>query len=72
MNKTITITISGECASGKTTLAQFIAHVLRDVGFGVHVDDVDLNNNPPGNFQERLKAVSTSLVDIKTIQTRGK
>jgi uridine kinase len=69
----ITITISGHAASGKTTIAQLVADILREAGFGVHVDDFDLNvqSNPP-HFDERLAALveRDTLIDVVTVQTQ--
>lgn len=67
----ITITISGSAASGKTTIAQLVADFLREAGFGVHVDDLDLNANPnPPHFDERLVALvaKDTLMDVVTVQ----
>lgn len=75
-DKQITITISGPCGSGKTTLAQALYEFLRYEGFSnVSVDDYDLTHTPSLWDREvqpaRMEAVSPNRVDIVTVQTQN-
>lgn len=70
--KKIEITISGYTGSGKSTLAAYISKSLRNAGFQVSVDDIDLNfSEDPIDFcsEERVTAIKSSTdVSIATHQ----
>lgn len=75
----ITIEIEGDCAEGKTTITKLLAHALREAGFGVNINDVDISVPEPAPTLEeqwlqmqRVAALVSKdlLIDIETVQTR--
>jgi Ni2+-binding GTPase involved in maturation of urease and hydrogenase len=75
MTKQLSITISGPCASGKTTLAIAFRDFLRERGFtNVIVNDVDLELGTvhvTTHMQEvRMNAIKDRLHIIRTVQTQ--
>ena len=72
------IIIEGDCAEGKTTLAELITTTLRDHGINVVNSDIDavlggvISLTHP-NFQaKRIEAIATkqTLIKIETVQIR--
>lgn len=77
-NKHLTVTISGPCASGKTTLALALFDFLQARGFKhVTLDDIDLGDSPEQaasslrkHQNERMEAHIERQISIETVQTR--
>ena len=71
--KTITVTVSGQAGSGKTTIAALIAEVLKTRGLNVQLNTVD--NIDPVHFARyqdaRLKAIQSNAdIVINELSTR--
>ena len=68
------ITITGETASGKTTIALLIQEALMKAGFGVHNADLDVEygTHYPDLQPKRVEALveRDTLIDIETVQVR--
>lgn len=62
MKPTLKVTVSGQCASGKTTLVIALAQFLKKHGFDVDVDDIDINlgTHHPALQHERMVVVARS------------
>jgi adenylylsulfate kinase-like enzyme len=69
----IKVTITGDCNSGKTTLALLIEKVLQDAGFDVANTDVDVVDGLAGankSQDQRLQALASrgEPIVIQTVQ----
>lgn len=67
-----TITVSGKCGSGKTSIASYIKQALEGRGFtniSIHDPDVIFETDYPHLQEKRLSAILDSPIIIETINT---
>lgn len=71
MHKSLTVTVSGELANGKTTIAQIITNALAQHGFSVenhNVDDIPLSLE---RQKERIDALAPiTKINIHEVTTK--
>lgn len=66
----LTITVSGQAGTGKSTIAQLISHALDREGFKFELVDDSIEGKVETTFMKRIRAIQENSpnIVIKTVQ----